>query len=599
VNINSFHKGFRSRIHLILAMFSLLSDRQKRTYRFFVFWMLISSLIEILTLGILVTFLKAMTTPDLLTTSPWENTFLRIMGPASSTEITIIAECILVALFLLKNWFTYTMYASFNRYVFEIATALSQSKLQEYFSLDFLDVEKRNTSEYARQIIHVPIEFSQHVVLGSMVILSETLLVILLSIAVFLYNAGIFLLIIGFFLPFIALTRFVSTRKLKVVKKTIHSLSNNNSKVLADILNGYVDAKIYRKEKYFIYRYNGMQEALNNELALLNSVNILPSKLSEIFLISALVVILFISHGSGNTTGITTIAGVFVAFLYRAVPSINKILTLWSNAHTYTATITMLQPLATSDLPNTIRPDTETRRKFINTLKMKNISYKYSDREQQTLDNISMIIRKGDIIGIVGKSGSGKTTILNLFLRLLNTQGGNILLDESPAETISISSWQSLFAFVKQSPFLLHDTIEANIAFGEKSEDIDHGKILESLTLAGLNDFLVHLPNGVKTNIGERGKQLSGGQKQRLVIARALYKNAEIFIFDEATSELDDVSEMEIVETIRMLQKNGKTIIIASHRPSVLKPCNVIFELKKGKLILQPKRRNAKRKGMK
>jgi ATP-binding cassette, subfamily B, bacterial PglK len=586
MNIRSQHTGISSRIQMVRNMFTLLSERQRYKYRLFVVWMFCGSLVEIFTFGIFVSFLKIITAPELLSTTSWGNALQRIAGFSSLSDSILLFGGIIVTTFLFKNWVTYTMYASFNQFVFGIAAELSQTKLREYYSLDFLEVEKRNTSEYARQTMHVPIEFSQHVVLGSMIILSESMVMVMLTITVILLNTMAFLLIIGFLLPFIAATRYISVRKLRTGKKTIHSLNDKNAKVLSDILNGYVDARLYRKEEYFTNRYSKMQETLNKELATLNSVNTLPGRLSEVFLISALVVILFISHGSmkDHTTGIAAVTAVFVAFLYRVVPSVNKILTMWSNVQTYSPTITMLQPFRTLNPPEPVQAAQVSPIKFRTALEFNNISFGYEGRETKLLNNVSMKICKGDVVGIVGKSGSGKTTLLHLLLRLLNIQSGTIIMDGSPAANASITSWQFLFAYVKQNPFLLHDTIEANVAFGENPADIDQEKISKTMTLVGLKVFLASLPDGLLTNIGERGKQLSGGQKQRLVIARALYRNAEIFIFDEATSELDSASENEIVDTMESLHKNGKTIIIASHRQSALVHCNFIYELNNGRL---------------
>jgi ABC-type bacteriocin/lantibiotic exporter with double-glycine peptidase domain len=592
MTIRSLQALIRSRIAMLRGMFSLLTADQQRSYRRYVGWMFCSSLVELFTFGIFVSFLKIMTAPDLLATSSWGRTFQHIAGVSTLSDSIIVFGSLMVAMYFVKNFATFALYSSFNTYVYGIAANLSQDQLRAYYSLDFIDIERKNTSEFGRRTMHVPIEFAHHVVLGSMTILSETMLVALLSVVVIFLSPPAFLLIIGFLLPFIGATRYISVRKLRTVKTAIQSLSDKNAKVLSDTLNGYVDTKLHGKEDYFTSRYATLQQRLNAELATLNSVNLLPGKLSEVFVMTALVAILFISRGTMNShaAGLSTIGAVFVAFLYRVVPSVNKILTLWSNVHTYAQTITILQPFRPQASAEPDEPRATAPALFQTSIELRNIGFAYEGRNTSLLTGLNLTISKGDIVGIVGKSGSGKTTLLHILLRLLTNKSGTLLMDGNSADDINRPAWQALFAYVKQTPFLLHDTIEANVAFGEKSDAIDRDKIIKAMALAGLENFLSQLPDGLRTDVGERGKGLSGGQKQRLVIARALYRNADIFIFDEATSELDGASEREIVDTIGALQRNGKTIVIASHRHSALIHCSVIYELHNGTLLRRPLR---------
>ena len=598
MTIDTLFADIRFRTQTARDMMSLLSEHQKKRYRLFVLWMFIASLLEIATLGVVVSFLKAATSPELISTTAWGRAFQDVTGLSSAWQAVVALGFAIIALVLFKNGMAYAMFSSFNRFVYGIATSCSRRKLEEYFLLDFQDIEQGNSSEYARQVIHVPIEFAHHVVLGSMVILSEAMVVTLLTIAVCLFNGSAFLLIIGFLVPFIAVSRYVSIRILRTARRTIHTLSDNNARVLSDILNAYVDARIYRKEEYFVERYGDMQRILNGELAMLNSVNTLPARLSEVFLVCALVVVFCVSQGStaGQAAGISTLAAVFVASLYRIVPSVNRMLTMWSNLHTYAPTISMLRPSGNAHASKTAQLALFGDARLGSAIELRGVSFRYEGRRASLLHGVSMTIRKGDAVGIVGRSGSGKTTLLHLLLRLLKPQRGLLLLDGKPSEDVDASSWRAMFAFVRQRPFLLHETIEKNIALGERPEEIDYGKLVDAISLVGLTEVIEDLPDALETNVGEGGKQLSGGQKQRLVIARALYKNAEVFIFDEATSELDGIAELEIVETIRALQKRGKTIIMVSHRPDTLVHCNVVYELSNGTLRRRRERASVRRK---
>ncbi len=190
----------------------------------------------------------------------------------------------------------------------------------------------------------------------------------------------------------------------------------------------------------------------------------------------------------------------------------------------------------------------------------------------------------GEIIGIWGKSGAGKTTLINILLRLFKEQSGRILIDGRELSDEDTTAWRDLMGYVRQDPFLLDDTIKKNIAFAEFSQDIKNELLQRSIDQAGLREFVSGLPAGIDTEIGEKGDRLSAGQKQRLAIARALYRDSQILIFDEATSAIDAQTEQEILKVIKQLSAQNRIIIVIAHRPSMLSVCHRIFELTNGRV---------------
>ena len=193
-----------------------------------------------------------------------------------------------------------------------------------------------------------------------------------------------------------------------------------------------------------------------------------------------------------------------------------------------------------------------------------------------------MTIKKGDFIGIVGQTGSGKSTLVNLFTGLLEPSSGEIKMDGSSIFS-NLSAWHKKIGYVPQSIYLTDDTIKKNIAFGLKEKDIDPNLIKESVEKANLNELLKNLPNGIETFVGEKGIRISGGQLQRVGIARALYRNPEILILDEATSSLDFITEKKIMNSIQLLKKE-KTLIIVTHRLSTIENCDKVFFVDEGKI---------------
>ena len=194
-----------------------------------------------------------------------------------------------------------------------------------------------------------------------------------------------------------------------------------------------------------------------------------------------------------------------------------------------------------------------------------------------------MLINKGELIGIIGKSGSGKSTLINILLGLLDVKSESIYVDDYDVSK-NFKRWQKLIGFVSQNIFLKNDTILNNIAFGIPEEQLDYDRIQECLKLSNLDDFVNKLPNKLQTKVGERGIRLSGGQLQRIGIARALYENPDIIIFDEATGALDFETEKEVLKSINTL-RNEKTIIMVTHRINNLREFDKIFFMEDGKVI--------------
>ena len=223
---------------------------------------------------------------------------------------------------------------------------------------------------------------------------------------------------------------------------------------------------------------------------------------------------------------------------------------------------------------------------FKNIISFDNVSFRYSSVQENTINDISFKIKKGQSIGITGESGSGKTTIIDLLLGLIEPSSGKVIIDGTNLNSIK-NEWKSVIGYVQQDIYLTDDTLKKNIAFGVEESDISDEKVLKSMEAASLSSFLSSLPDGIDTPMGERGVRLSGGQKQRIGIARALYSNPSIIVFDEATSALDYSTENKIMNVLHELKSQGKTLILIAHRLSTLEFCDAIYVLDKNGIHLK------------
>jgi ATP-binding cassette, subfamily B, bacterial PglK len=217
---------------------------------------------------------------------------------------------------------------------------------------------------------------------------------------------------------------------------------------------------------------------------------------------------------------------------------------------------------------------------FQKEINLKNISFRYFDNTPWVINNVNLNIKKGSRVGFIGETGAGKSTLLDIIMGLLEVTNGSILIDNIAVTKENFRSWQGHIAHVPQDIFLIDGTIEENIAFGVKNNMINHDRVVKSLEQARIKGMVESWEDKYKTFVGERGIRLSGGQRQRIGIARALYKQASVLIFDEATNALDNKTEQLVMESIEDLDSD-LTILIIAHRLSTLKGCNQIVELSK------------------
>lgn len=381
-----------------------------------------------------------------------------------------------------------------------------------------------------------------------------------------------------------ALFYFFNRIKLKKWSLEREKIEKEISRVALESLKGYKEILIFQKNIFFQKIFSKQKYTLNNLKAKFKTMNVIPRYYIEFMAVIALTVYLIsfiISDNSSNF--LLPTLGVFVAAIFKISPSINKIINAFQNLKFYNSSVEIIfNELNNNNFKSNHLEKTISIPKF-ETLDLNNIKFKYSKAENVILENINLIIKKGDTIGIVGQSGKGKTTLIDLIFGLLRPNEGQIIINNSISIYDNLDSWRAKISYVSQDPFLLNSTILENIAFGQNKESINHKFLQKVIKQSQLEELVKNLPNGINTIIGDEGSNLSGGQRQRVAIARALFKKSEIIIFDESTSNLDIKVESEILNIIESL-KPYKTVIFITHSKNPLKICNKIFKIDSKKI---------------
>ena len=302
------------------------------------------------------------------------------------------------------------------------------------------------------------------------------------------------------------------------------------------------------------------------------------------FFSSAVIFMLF--HDGKSTDEVLLAVGLFVAAALRLLPSASRILASAQAIRFGMPVINLIhEQFSANNRRSSVLPGGAVNDPILSSeIEIKGVSFSYASTTAAAVSKVSLSIRKGQVVGFIGTSGSGKSSLISIILGLLTPSDGQVLIDGQDLEQMDKATWRDRIGYVPQSIFLLDDSIRRNVAFGVKDEEVSEVELIECVRSASLEPFVMSLPNGLDTKVGERGVRLSGGQVQRIGIARALYRGRDILILDEATSSVDEETEYELMKSINNMRGN-LTIIIVAHRLSTVQQCDWICQFEKGNIV--------------
>ena len=500
----------------------------------------------------------------------------------SKDNLIIILLIFFILFFLLKNLvlsiFTYKQY----NLLADVRIFISSTIFKKYIYSNYDYFIENNSSLITRNLTTVVHNFNNSVILALSIILTEIFVLFFLIFLCFYINPfGSIIIFITLFTPAILIYIYLKP-KLKSYGDIIQLDEANRIKKINELIHGIKEIKIFGKDNFFINSYNYSEYKISKANAKNTFINQSNKYWLELILIFSLSIYIFWDLNNGNSfEKLLPTLGFYALAAFRVIPSLNRLMNM-------TQILKFSEPIIKTvrDELHSFNSDINYKKKknkieFKKNIIFKNISYKYPNHKKYTLKNFDLEIIKGKTLGIYGKTGSGKTTFLNLLLGLINQRDGQILIDDKPVNNRSLGQ---IISFVPQDNFLIDDSIIKNIILDNKLSKKTNDRVFKILKQLKLDSFINSLKFGVDTIIGERGLKLSGGQKQRITIARALYFKRDIVIFDEATSSLDYETEDHIIKTLKLLKKKF-TVIIVAHRLNTLNHCDYKYEIKNGNAL--------------
>lgn len=579
-------------LEIFRKTFSIAERLTGKKYLIHLALSIVGSFLEIAGLAVIVPVIGLIFNPDVINQNKYVSALFVYSNASGMKEFASYLLIGIAVFFILKNIFHAIInYYQYN-FFFNLSTLLSQRTLQAFLKNSYAYFTNANTGHLIHKVLSVPIEFGANMILSVFTFIGEFLVLTLIVIFLAVMNIKIFLLVSLTILPITVLFYAYIKKRMNKINEELKYLHPESNKHLLPALQNYIDIKIMRKEDFFIKNVIYYLSKINRNYVLNYTLQYIPYRVIELtILIGIFGIFLFtiITTSSFQTLG--TIIGVYSLSAFRILPSLNRIITSVVKIHACEYVLDSINESLAVEEENSQTTQKVSHQKisFKKSIVLKNLSFKYTEVSKNAIDNISLEISNGECIGIVGLSGSGKTTLLRIILRLLHEQKGNIFVDGVLIDESHLYAWWKLIGYVQQDVYIIDGTLKENIAFGMYENEINIDHLRQAIQLSGLADFVNSLPDGLNSNLGEFGAKISGGQRQRIGIARALYKDSEIFLFDEITSSLDNETEKAILESIASLKDKGKTIIIISHRHSTLQYCDRIFNLEKGKISLNSK----------
>jgi ABC-type multidrug transport system fused ATPase/permease subunit len=571
---------------LLVRVFQHISVRRRLQFSLMVGLTLVTSLAEVISLGAVVPFIGILTEPEHVFNSSLLSNYIRWMGFNNPEDLVLplvigfsIAAILAGGLRLLLLWISIRLSNAIGA---DLSVEVYEKTLYQPYRVHVA----RNSSLLISGITQKVTAATSVLTSFITVITSAVLFIAILTTLVFInpYVALIAILCFGVGYIFIA---WKTRLRLKINSQCIAQQQTQVVKTLQEGLGAIRDVLLDGTQSAYGKIYKTSIRQLLKATGENQYITLGPRYVMEA--LGMILVALFaysLSNQSGGIGAALPVLGALALGAQRLMPLLQQLYGNWSVVAGSQGTLKDVLDLLEQPLPNHVQNPSPKSLDFSNEIHFVNVSFRYLEEGPWILDDVSFLIPKGSRIGFVGKTGSGKSTFLDLFMRLLEPTQGKICVDGNVLTPENSRSWQLAVAHVPQHIFLSDATIAENIAFGVQAEEIDFDLVSEAARQAQLSDFIEGSAEGYATFVGERGIRLSGGQRQRIGIARALYKKAKILIFDEATSALDTDTENAVMSAVDNLNRE-LTILMVAHRVSTLKNCDLIVQMESGKIVSQ------------
>ena len=479
-----------------------------------------------------------------------------------------------------------------TRFVNQQNHTMSVKLLSRYLTQPYEFFLTRNTNELSKNILAEVNTLTGGLVMAIMEIVTYTLVLIFIMMTILIIDFRATIIAALIFGVLYGTVMLFLRQKLKRRGTLVREENAKRYRFTNEALSSFKTTKVIHAERFYVESYKSSSQAFARHNTFAQVVGVLPKFLIEIVAVGGLVIFVLAQLALGRELeSLAPVVGVLGLAGYRMLPAV-QIVFQQLTAIQYTRPVldrlyedlmdVKGQPL--HGIEKNIDKRSISPLKFHEAITLKEVTFNYNNTDFAVLNGIDLTIHKNEVIGLVGETGSGKTTLVDVLMGLLHVSSGSMLIDSQPLDESNIHAWQKNIGYVPQEIYLSDASLKKNIAFGVDEHEIDFERVRDAARVASLDTFIEELPEQYETVVGERGVRLSGGQRQRIGIARAVYRNPDVLVLDEATSALDGTTEENVLKAMYSAAKE-RTVIMVAHRLNTLMDCDVIYMIEKGVIV--------------
>jgi ABC-type multidrug transport system fused ATPase/permease subunit len=572
--------------NVIKLSWDLLTPQERTRVGFLAIIMVINGFLQTFSLALLIPFIGLMLDPLALQKSARFAEIHRMFGDVPPQALLIWCALALLSAVVFKDLFEYAYIRYQNRLIANVERRVSVDLLSKCMLAPYEWFLSNSSARLSNAIMAHVVTWARAGLKGVLSMTSSGVLMVSIIMLLVSINPmfGLVVAFLGGALGF-AMIGLVKrrVRRLAAIK---HDAHDETFKILNDALNGYKDVKINGRESFFVHQYSQSQSVYAHTEASLNSIQSVPKYTVEVVIALILVSAgLIVSAYTDARAEMAAVLAVYGAAAVRMVPIFNQVSSTVGSIHAAVPAIWNIRRTQLELAELASRQVESTVSGHWNSIQVDAVAYIYPGATAPALDGISLVIERGMRLGVVGRSGAGKTTLVDVLSGLLCPSSGRVVIGDRVLDQGGAQSWRKQIGYVPQNTFIVEGTLRFNVTLETDAKQIDDEKVLVALRVANLSDLLAReLTDGLDAGLGDKGNRLSGGQRQRVAIARALYRDPSLIIFDEATSSLDAESENEISQALSRISRE-KTLLVIAHRLSTVKDCDRIVVLDKGRII--------------
>jgi len=564
-------------LSIIKKLNRLLTNKDKELLLKLLFFSIFISLLETIGISVIMPFIQVANDFTLIDSNQYYNSIYNYFHFEKKSNFVVLFGILLILFYIFRSGINLLYFYFLNRFSQGRYHLLAYRLFENYTGMSYRDYIDKNSSNLTKTIISEASNLT-NLITALLLMLSEVFVIIFIYAMMLYVNYKItILLTILLGLNAILLTKTIS----KMIKKAGERRAGFQKQfyeIINSTLGNFKIIKLKSNDKQILSKFSKASYGYAKSNIINGTLSQFPRLFLEAigFSIVIFIVIYLVYKYQNNVSELMALISMFILALYRLMPSVNRIM----NSYNKIMFLHKSLDIVHNDLIYNAEELGEEEVNFNQKIELQNILF-YYNKDNIILDNINLIINKGESIAFIGESGSGKSTLVDIIIGLYKPINGNIYIDDKKLTFKNLKSWRKKIGYIPQSVYLFDGTVAQNVAFEE--DNYDENRIKDALKKANILDFLEKNQDGIETKVGEGGIKLSGGQKQRIAIARALYDEPEILVLDEATSALDNETEAKIMEEIYDISKD-KTLIIIAHRLSTIQRCNKIYKIRNGKI---------------